>query len=186
MHSQCDDIPWTHEALTGKVRGWDGFMYEPLWIHLRTTGERSIRNGDIVKVYNYYLISLSGIYIPNLSFYCMILESAKPVKAMNKSIKNILTTFAQLSLSKSFIFGLFLSAVPSSILTGIEIVQHILYFSIFPYSFPLITALIYIAWGMVCLLTAAIATTFNTKLAAGLFTGLILGIVILIPTVIWY
>ncbi len=28
-HAQCDDITWTREALTCKVKGWDGYMYEP-------------------------------------------------------------------------------------------------------------------------------------------------------------
>ncbi len=52
MHSQCDDISWTHEALTGKVRGPDGYMYEPLWLHPSTAAARGIQNGDIVKAYN--------------------------------------------------------------------------------------------------------------------------------------
>ena len=35
---------------TCKVKGPDGYMYEPLWIHPSTAAERGIKNGDIVKV----------------------------------------------------------------------------------------------------------------------------------------
>ena len=52
MHSQCDDISWTREALTCKVKGPDGYMYEPTWIHPSDAATRGIKTGDIVKVYN--------------------------------------------------------------------------------------------------------------------------------------
>jgi trimethylamine-N-oxide reductase (cytochrome c) len=52
MHAQCDDIPWTREAPTCKVKAWDGYMYEPLWIHPSTAKTRGIKNGDIVRAYN--------------------------------------------------------------------------------------------------------------------------------------
>jgi molybdopterin guanine dinucleotide-containing S/N-oxide reductase-like protein len=52
VHAQCDDIPWTKEAVTGKVRGFDGYLYEPCWIHPTDAGARGIKNGDIVRVYN--------------------------------------------------------------------------------------------------------------------------------------
>jgi anaerobic selenocysteine-containing dehydrogenase len=52
VHSQCDDISWTREAPTCKVKGWDGYMYEPLWIHPSTAEKRGIKTGDIVKVLN--------------------------------------------------------------------------------------------------------------------------------------
>jgi molybdopterin guanine dinucleotide-containing S/N-oxide reductase-like protein len=52
VHSQCDDISWTREALTGKVKGWDGYMYEPLWINPLDAAKRGIRQGDIVKACN--------------------------------------------------------------------------------------------------------------------------------------
>ena len=51
-HAQCDDIPWTREALTGKVRGFDGYLYEPCWMHPSVAEPRGIKTGDIVKVYN--------------------------------------------------------------------------------------------------------------------------------------
>ena len=52
VHSQCDDISWTREAPTCKVKGWDGYMYEPVWIHPRDAEERDIKSGDIVKTFN--------------------------------------------------------------------------------------------------------------------------------------
>jgi molybdopterin guanine dinucleotide-containing S/N-oxide reductase-like protein len=52
VHAQCDDISWTREAPTCKVRGWDGYLYEPLWIHPSTAEKRGIRDGDIVKAFN--------------------------------------------------------------------------------------------------------------------------------------
>jgi len=52
VHAQCDDISWTREAPTCKVKGYDGYMYEPLWIHPVDAEKRGIKNGDIVKVFN--------------------------------------------------------------------------------------------------------------------------------------
>ncbi|MFC1902185.1 molybdopterin-dependent oxidoreductase [Chloroflexota bacterium] len=52
LHAQCDDISWTREAPTGKVKGLDGYMYEPLWIHPSEADKRGIKTGDIVKVHN--------------------------------------------------------------------------------------------------------------------------------------
>ncbi len=52
VHAQCDDISWTREALTCKVKGSDGYMYEPLWIHPSDASRRSIKTGDIVKAFN--------------------------------------------------------------------------------------------------------------------------------------
>jgi trimethylamine-N-oxide reductase (cytochrome c) len=63
MHSQCDDISWTREAPTCKVKCWDGYMYEPLWIHPSTAEKRGIKTGDIVKVYNERGAVLGGAYV---------------------------------------------------------------------------------------------------------------------------
>jgi len=52
VHAQADDIPWTKETDTGKVRGFDGYLYEPCWIHPKDAEARGIKNGDIVRVYN--------------------------------------------------------------------------------------------------------------------------------------
>ncbi len=62
-HSQADDISWTREALTCKVKGPDGYLYEPLWINPKTATARGIKNGDIVKVYNERGSVLGGAYV---------------------------------------------------------------------------------------------------------------------------
>ncbi len=52
IHAQCDDIPWTREIPTCKVKGEDGYMYEPCWLNPKTAAERGIKDGDIVRVFN--------------------------------------------------------------------------------------------------------------------------------------
>jgi molybdopterin guanine dinucleotide-containing S/N-oxide reductase-like protein len=59
-HAQGDDITWTREAPTCKVPGFDGYMYEPIWINPQDAGKRDIRNGDIVKVFNERGVVLVG------------------------------------------------------------------------------------------------------------------------------
>jgi len=63
VHAQCDDITWTREAPTMKVRGYDGYMYEPCWIHTSEAEKRGIKSGDIVKVFNERGIVLAGAYV---------------------------------------------------------------------------------------------------------------------------
>jgi len=63
MHAQCDDIPWTREIPTCKVRGWDGYLYEPVWINPQDAVKRGIKSGDIVRVYNERGIVLGGAYV---------------------------------------------------------------------------------------------------------------------------
>jgi len=63
VHAQCDDITWTREAPTMKIRGYDGYMYEPCWIHTSEAEKRGIKNGDIVKVFNERGIVLAGAYV---------------------------------------------------------------------------------------------------------------------------
>ncbi|MGE0630087.1 MAG: molybdopterin-dependent oxidoreductase, partial [Hyphomicrobiaceae bacterium] len=50
FHVQGDDIPWIQEMQ--KVRGPDGYMYEPCWINPADADARGIKTGDILKVYN--------------------------------------------------------------------------------------------------------------------------------------
>ena len=51
-HAQGDDITWTREIQTCKIRGFDGYYYEPLWIHPLDAEKRHIRSGDIVMAFN--------------------------------------------------------------------------------------------------------------------------------------
>jgi anaerobic selenocysteine-containing dehydrogenase len=63
VHAQCDDISWTREAPTCKIKGWDGYLYEPLWINTQTAAERGIKNGDIVMTYNERGAVMGGAYV---------------------------------------------------------------------------------------------------------------------------
>ena len=51
-HAQNDDITWQREIMTCKVKGWDGYMYEPIWINPQDAEARGIKDGDIVKMFN--------------------------------------------------------------------------------------------------------------------------------------
>lgn len=50
FHVQGDDIDWIREI--SKVRGPDGYLYEPCWIHPRDARPRDISNGDVIMVRN--------------------------------------------------------------------------------------------------------------------------------------
>jgi trimethylamine-N-oxide reductase (cytochrome c) len=63
MHAQCDDIIWNREVETMKIRGKDGYQYEPVWIHTKEAEKRGIRRGDIVKVFNERGVVLCGAYV---------------------------------------------------------------------------------------------------------------------------
>jgi len=63
VHAQCDDISWTRELPTGKVKGPDGYNYEPLWINPADAAARGIENGDIVQAVNERGIVLGGAYV---------------------------------------------------------------------------------------------------------------------------
>jgi anaerobic selenocysteine-containing dehydrogenase len=63
MHAQCDDMIWHREIETMKIRGQDGYQYEPIWLHPATAAERGLKQGDIVKIFNERGIVLGGAYI---------------------------------------------------------------------------------------------------------------------------
>jgi len=52
IHVQNDDICWLREIPTCKIKGKDGYMYEPVWMCPELAAERGIKDGDIVKVFN--------------------------------------------------------------------------------------------------------------------------------------
>jgi anaerobic selenocysteine-containing dehydrogenase len=52
VHAEHDDISWTREIATCKVKGPEGYLYEPLWLNTKTAAERGIKDGDIVRAYN--------------------------------------------------------------------------------------------------------------------------------------
>jgi trimethylamine-N-oxide reductase (cytochrome c) len=63
MHAQADDITWNREAPTMKVKGPDGYLYEPCWLNPATAKACGVENGDIVKVFNERGIVLCGAYV---------------------------------------------------------------------------------------------------------------------------
>jgi trimethylamine-N-oxide reductase (cytochrome c) len=63
VHAQCDDISWTREVPTCKVKGPDGYNYEPLWLNPLDAEARGITSGDVVKVYNERGTVLGGAYV---------------------------------------------------------------------------------------------------------------------------
>jgi molybdopterin guanine dinucleotide-containing S/N-oxide reductase-like protein len=63
VHAQCDDISWLREAPTCKIKGPDGYMYEPVWIHPSDAAKRGIKDGDVVKVFNERGAVLGGAYV---------------------------------------------------------------------------------------------------------------------------
>ncbi len=52
LHANMDDIPWIREIPTCKVKGPDGYMYEPVWINPADAEPLGIKSGDVVKIYN--------------------------------------------------------------------------------------------------------------------------------------
>ena len=63
VHANHDDISWTREIPTCKVKGPDSYYYEPLWMNPADAAARGIVKGDIVKIYNERGAVLGGAYI---------------------------------------------------------------------------------------------------------------------------
>ena len=52
IHANMDDMPWTREIPTCKVKGPDGYLYEPVWINPIDAEKKGIKSGDVVKLFN--------------------------------------------------------------------------------------------------------------------------------------
>jgi len=63
IHAQHEDITWLREIPTCKVRGPDGYQYQPLWIHPVDAAKRGVGNGDVVKIYNERGAILCGAFV---------------------------------------------------------------------------------------------------------------------------
>jgi trimethylamine-N-oxide reductase (cytochrome c) len=63
VHANLDDVTWFKEIQTCKLRGPDGYLYEPLWMNPEDAEERGIKNGDVVKTYNARGAVLGGAYV---------------------------------------------------------------------------------------------------------------------------
>ncbi len=51
-HSQHDDMTWLREIHTCKVKGADGYLYEPAWFNPEEAEARGIKDGDVVEIFN--------------------------------------------------------------------------------------------------------------------------------------
>jgi molybdopterin guanine dinucleotide-containing S/N-oxide reductase-like protein len=63
VHAEHDDISWLREIPTCKIKGIDGYMYEPIWLHPTEAEKRGIKNGDIIGMYNERGMVLGGAYV---------------------------------------------------------------------------------------------------------------------------
>jgi len=63
VHAQHEDVTWLREIPTCKVKGPDGYLYQPVWIHPEDAAARGIEHGDIVKIYNERGGVLAGAYV---------------------------------------------------------------------------------------------------------------------------
>ena len=62
-HSQHDDMTWLREIHTCKVKGPDGYLYEPVWLNPVEASDRNIKNNDIVKIFNERGALLAGVIV---------------------------------------------------------------------------------------------------------------------------
>jgi len=62
-HVQLDNLTWLREISSCKVKGYDGYLYEPVWLHPADAAKRGIAHGDIVKVFNERGTVLGGAYV---------------------------------------------------------------------------------------------------------------------------
>lgn len=63
VHANLDDVPWLREIPTCKVKGPDGYLYEPVWINPVDAKPLGIKNGDVVRIYNERGWVLGGAYV---------------------------------------------------------------------------------------------------------------------------
>jgi anaerobic selenocysteine-containing dehydrogenase len=63
QHTLNDQMPWTREIETCKVRGPDGYQYEPMWIHPIDANQRGIKSGDALMVWNERGATMAGARI---------------------------------------------------------------------------------------------------------------------------
>jgi anaerobic selenocysteine-containing dehydrogenase len=63
VHANHEDISWLREIHTYKVRGPNGYQYQPVWINPADAVKRNIASGDVVKIYNERGIVLAGAFV---------------------------------------------------------------------------------------------------------------------------
>lgn len=63
VHANLDDISWIREIETCKVKGPDGYLYEPMWMNPQDAAAREIKKGDVVRIFNERGSVLCGAYV---------------------------------------------------------------------------------------------------------------------------
>ena len=63
VHAQHDDVTWFREIETCKVKGPDGYLYEPLWVNPIDAGKLGLETGDVAKIYNERGAVLGGVLV---------------------------------------------------------------------------------------------------------------------------
>jgi trimethylamine-N-oxide reductase (cytochrome c) len=63
VHSQHDDMTWLREIHTCKVKGPDGYLYEPVWLNPVDANARQIKDGNVVKIFNERGALLAGAWV---------------------------------------------------------------------------------------------------------------------------
>ncbi|NOR21682.1 MAG: molybdopterin-dependent oxidoreductase [Candidatus Aminicenantes bacterium] len=63
VHSEHTDMIWLREIETCKVKGPDGYQYQPGWLHPSEAEKRGIKNGDVISIYNDRGTVLAGVCI---------------------------------------------------------------------------------------------------------------------------
>jgi anaerobic selenocysteine-containing dehydrogenase len=63
VHSEHKDMIWLREIKTCKVKGPDGYQYQPGWLHPSEAEKRGIKSGDVISIYNDRGTVLAGAYI---------------------------------------------------------------------------------------------------------------------------
>ncbi|WP_139653289.1 molybdopterin-dependent oxidoreductase [Raoultibacter phocaeensis] len=61
VHANNDDNTWMREFETCKVKGPDGYMYEPIWVNPLDAGRLNLHDGDICKIFNERGAVLGGV-----------------------------------------------------------------------------------------------------------------------------
>ncbi len=63
IHANFDDNAWFREIEPCKVKGSDGYLYEPVWINPNDAEKMGVKTGDVVKVENDRGWVLGGAYV---------------------------------------------------------------------------------------------------------------------------
>ncbi len=61
FHGKFNDVSWLKENY--KVKGPDGYEYEPAWMHPQDAQARGLKSGDIIRAFNDRGQVLAGVVI---------------------------------------------------------------------------------------------------------------------------